>query len=157
MKTYLIRLTPRLLRQRNSVQNVAFFTIRPTFHINPTRKRSSWKTLFKPEEFEKARRFEFHFSVENERVFFKCWPHDNHVINDHEVFSKTYLCEYRGNMLSVCPPHNLLMSLESNQRRSRGYSLFQSVREKPLKPRGWNEIRLVFSNTIKKIWGQNWF
>lgn len=37
------------------------------------------------------------------------------MINDHEVFSKTYLCEYRGNMLSVCPPHNLLMSLESNQ------------------------------------------
>lgn len=65
------------------------------------------------------------------------------MINDHEVFPKTYLCEYRGNMLSVCPPHNLLMSLESNQRSSRGYSLFQSVREKPLKPRGWNEIRSV--------------
>ena len=27
-------------------------TVRPTVHANPSRKRSFWKTLFKPEEFE---------------------------------------------------------------------------------------------------------
>ena len=42
------------LRQRPHSWSSFISTVRPTVHTNPSRKRSFWNTLFKPEEFEKA-------------------------------------------------------------------------------------------------------
>ena len=43
----------KMLRQRN-LKKQLYFYVRPTVHTNPSQKRSFWKTLFKPDEFENA-------------------------------------------------------------------------------------------------------
>ena len=40
--------------RRRSLKRSFIFTVRPTVHTDPSRKRSFSKTLFKPEEFENA-------------------------------------------------------------------------------------------------------
>ena len=42
-----------MLRQRN-LKKQLYFYVRPIVHTNPSQKRSFWKTLFKPDEFENA-------------------------------------------------------------------------------------------------------
>jgi len=61
--------------------------VMPTFHTNPSRKRSFSKTLFKPEEFENAG---FSFSLgPGKKASPKRCSHDNNAISSSKFSSNT--------------------------------------------------------------------
>ena len=78
-------------RCAGEIWNCSFIsTVRPTVHANPSRKRSFWKTLFKPEEFENT---SFSLSCGGKtfykRSFSKRLRRDNLVISMTEFSSNT--------------------------------------------------------------------